>query len=89
MKCDCKAFQFIPRRPEEVGQWWLPRRKGFNINTWKPSCVCKHTHAEHKANRPNKCTKCPCFQFESDFACIGCDKKFEDHETLYETEAER
>jgi hypothetical protein len=25
----------------------------------------------------------------SDFACLSCDKKFEDHETLYETEAER
>jgi len=31
-KCVCKAFSFIPRRPEELGQWWLPRRKGFNIN---------------------------------------------------------
>ena len=36
--CDCKMFAFIPRRPEEVGQWWLVRRKGFNINQWKPSC---------------------------------------------------
>jgi hypothetical protein len=25
----------------------------------------------------------------SDFACISCDAKFEDHETLYETERER
>ena len=25
--CKCKRFQFIPRRPEEVGEWWLPRRK--------------------------------------------------------------
>ena len=55
-KCDCKHYAFIPRRPEELGQFWLPRRKGFNINQWKPSCICKHTHVEHKANRPNKCS---------------------------------
>merc|ERR1711908_149313 len=39
---NCKEFKFIPRRPEEVGQHWLPRRKGFDINTWRPSCkLCK------------------------------------------------
>ena len=88
-KCECKGFAFIPRRPEEVGQWWLPRRKGFNINTWRPSCTCKHTHEEHKPNRPTKCTKCSCFGFTSDFCCLGCDQKFEEHETIYETEKER
>lgn len=87
--CDCKAFRFIPRRPEEVGQWWLPRRKGFNVNTWRAMCKCKHTHEEHKATQPPKCTKCACYSFQSDFCCIGCDKMFEDHETLYETEQER
>lgn len=25
----------------------------------------------------------------SDFACIGCDQKYEEHETIYETEKER
>jgi hypothetical protein len=79
----------MPRRPEEVGMWWLPRRKGFNVNTWRASCKCKHTHVEHKANRPNKCQQCSCYQFESDFACIGCDQKAEEHSTLYETEKER
>ena len=88
-KCECKEFQFIPRRPEEVGMWWLPRRKGFNVNTWRPSCVCKHGHDEHKPNRPTKCKKCSCFSFQSDFACIGCDQKYEEHYTLYETEKER
>ena len=29
--CPCKGFKFIPRRPEEVGMDWLPRRKGFNV----------------------------------------------------------
>ena len=88
-KCDCKRFAFIPRRPEEVGEWWLPRRKGFNINTWGASCKCKHTHAEHKAKNPNSCTKCGCFGFTSAFRCIGCDQSYEDHETIYETEKER
>lgn len=38
--------------------------------------------------RPHKC-KCGCYNFESDFCCISCDQKYEDHETLWETEAER
>jgi hypothetical protein len=21
-------FDYVPNRPEEVGEWWLPRRKG-------------------------------------------------------------
>ena len=25
----CERFRYIPQRPEEVGEWWLPRRKGF------------------------------------------------------------
>jgi hypothetical protein len=32
---------------------------------------------------------CGCRGFISDFCCIGCDGKFEDHETLWETERER
>lgn len=88
-KCECKAFNFIPRRPEEIGMHWLPRRKGFNINTWGAPCNCQHSHAEHKAVRPNGCKTCGCYSFTSDFACISCNKKYEEHETLYETEKER
>ena len=59
--CKCQAFSFIPRRPEELGLWHLPRRKGFDVNSWRPSCVCKHTHEEHQAIRPHKClSKCGC-----------------------------
>ena len=29
--CQCRRFRYIPFRPEEVGEWWLPRRKGFNV----------------------------------------------------------
>lgn len=87
--CKCQAFRFIPRRPEELGQWWLPRRKGFNVNTWRPSCTCKHTHEEHSPVFPHRCSTCGCHDFISDFCCIGCDGKFEDHETVWETEKER
>ena len=87
--CDCKAFAFIPRRPEEIGMHWLPRRKDFNINTWRPNCKCKHSHIEHKPNRPTKCKKCSCFGFDSDFCCISCDRPYEEHFTYIETEKER
>ena len=36
--CKCKEFKFIPRRPEELGQWWMPRRKGFDINKFRAKC---------------------------------------------------
>lgn len=68
---------------------WLPRRKGFNINTWGASCTCSHTHMEHKPDRPHGCKKCSCYSFTSDFACISCNQKFEEHETIYEKESER
>lgn len=87
--CKCTGFRFIPRRPEELGEWWLPRRKGFDVNVWRPSCQCKHTHEEHSAVRPHKCKVCSCYDFISAFCCISCDQKFEDHETIYETEKER
>lgn len=35
-KCACKAMSFIPRRPEECGLYHLPRRKGFDVNKWRP-----------------------------------------------------
>lgn len=88
-KTGCKKFQFIPRRPEEVGMHWLPRRKDFNINKWRPSCKCKHSHEEHHPNRPMKCKKCACFGFQSDFVCIACDRPFEEHFTYFENEKER
>uniref|UniRef100_A0A061RCD5 Protein fam221b n=1 Tax=Tetraselmis sp. GSL018 TaxID=582737 RepID=A0A061RCD5_9CHLO len=91
--CRCKRFEFIPRRPEEVGEWWLPRRKGFNINTWRAKCKCKHSHDEHEppGTRSRRCraSGCGCGQFISDFLCVVCDKHWEEHETVIETEQER
>ena len=36
--CPCKVFQNIPQRPEECGMWWLPRRKDFNMKSWRAKC---------------------------------------------------
>ena len=33
-KCKCDGFQFMFQRPEEIGEYWLVRRKDFNIHTW-------------------------------------------------------
>lgn len=34
-RCSCRCFNYAPDRPEECGQWWLPRRKDFNIAEWR------------------------------------------------------
>ena len=33
--CRCISYSYCPSRPEECGQWWLPRRKDFNIIEWQ------------------------------------------------------
>ena len=38
LTCPCKSFMYIPTRPEEVGMWWLPRRKEFDVRTWRAKC---------------------------------------------------
>lgn len=35
------------RRPEEIGEWWLARRKGFNVHSWRAQCKCRHGHPQH------------------------------------------
>ncbi|CAJ1350110.1 unnamed protein product [Effrenium voratum] len=44
--CHCKGFRYMPRRPEEIGEWWLPRRKGFDVRIWRAKCKCHHSHEE-------------------------------------------
>lgn len=85
--CACQAYQFVPRRPEEVGDWWLVRRKGFNVHTWRAKCRCGHGHDEH--DPVHKRCRCGCARFTSNFACLACDKLWEDHETLFESAQER
>ena len=33
--CSCFHFNYAPERPEETGQWWLPRRKDFDVKSWQ------------------------------------------------------
>jgi len=33
-KCRCNGFSYCPTRPEECGQWWLPRRRDFDVIAW-------------------------------------------------------
>jgi len=90
LNCPCKAYKYVPTRPEECGMWWLPRRKDFDVRTWRAKCKCKHSHEEHAPTRPFRCKACGnCQEFFCDFACISCDCRWEDHEMLYETEDER
>mmetsp|Transcript_35843 Transcript_35843/g.113327 ORF Transcript_35843/g.113327 Transcript_35843/m.113327 type:complete len:305 (+) Transcript_35843:57-971(+) len=85
--CACKYFEFIPRRPEEVGEWWLPRRKGFDVTQWRAKCRCKHSHSDHMggANIMRRCTApdCGCSCFQSDFLCVVCDRRAHPHPTPY------
>jgi hypothetical protein len=37
--CGCRCFRYVPDRPEECGQWWLPRRKDFKIAEWRKVCI--------------------------------------------------
>ena len=87
--CPCKRFKWIPTRPEEVGMYWLPRRKDFKVSEWRAKCKCDHGHDSHQPNVSSKCNKCACFEFKPDFACVGCDGSWDDHETLYEFENQR
>ncbi|CAL1153310.1 unnamed protein product [Cladocopium goreaui] len=86
--CSCTGFRYIPRRPEEIGEWWLPRRKGFDIRIWRPKCKCQHSHEEHDPNTLS-CRCCGCHSFSSAWECITCEGKWEDHESLWENEEER
>jgi len=84
--CSCKRFKYIPSRPEEIGDDFLPRRRGFNIHTWRAKCRCGHPHGSHD---PNTLRGSGCNHFESHFLCAMCDRHWEDHETVFESEEER
>ncbi|XP_070542281.1 protein FAM221B-like [Ptychodera flava] len=83
--CGCKAFAFIPGRPEDIGEFWFQRRRDFDPTTWRAKCRCKHTHEEHDP-RSKRCRACGCGMFNSNFLCAACDKHWEEHETFFETE---
>lgn len=87
--CKCQRFEYIPTRPEECGEWWLPRRKEFNVHSYQAKCKCKHSHTQHTADYQKRCKVCRCQGFTSAFLCVVCDDHSENHETVWETAAER
>ncbi|XP_075415613.1 protein FAM221B [Tenrec ecaudatus] len=90
-QCRCLMFCFIPSRPEEVGEFWLTRRATFNPKAWRAQCRCKHSHEDHLATGSHPCRHqgCCCRFFESNFLCAACDRRWEEHETFFETEEAR
>lgn len=87
MSCKCKGFAWIPSRAEDVGEFWMQRRRDFDPSTWRAKCRCKHNHEEHEPAGMRRCRKgCGCGHFVSNFLCAACDKHWEDHETFFETE---
>ncbi|XP_044877276.1 protein FAM221B [Mauremys mutica] len=85
--CKCQSFIFIPSRPEDVGEFWLRKRVGFDPSAWRATCRCKHSHEQHApgASRACRATGCWCVSFESNFLCAACDRRWEEHETFFET----
>ena len=90
LACCCKAFAFIPGRSEDIGEWWLKGRPGFDVSAWYAKCRCKHTHIQHDPNT-RKCIVrgCACFVFDSNFLCAACDRHWEQHETYFESASTR
>ena len=56
---------------------------------WRAKCRCKCSSLDHSETPPYRCKACSCGGFQSDFLCVVCDKHWEDHSTVSETEAER
>uniref|UniRef100_A0A670Z0G0 Family with sequence similarity 221 member B n=1 Tax=Pseudonaja textilis TaxID=8673 RepID=A0A670Z0G0_PSETE len=89
--CRCQGFLFVPSCPEEVGEFWLRRRTGFDVASWRAKCRCTHTHEEHTPIGARACCVrgCSCMAFTSSFLCAACDRRWEEHETFFESEETR
>lgn len=88
--CKCKAYSWIPNRPEDIGEFWFQRRRNFDPTQWRAKCRCKHTHDKHDpVYRRCQVPGCGCGQFNSDFLCAACDRHWEAHETCFDTEDSR
>ncbi|XP_071845006.1 protein FAM221B-like isoform X2 [Apostichopus japonicus] len=90
--CPCRAFQFIPGRVEDIGEFWHQKRRDFDPLTWRAKCRCNHTHEDHECKTSLKRCKypgCGCSAFISNFLCAACDQHWEKHETVFEIEEER
>ncbi|XP_032069810.1 protein FAM221B-like [Thamnophis elegans] len=89
--CRCQGFLFVPTYPEEVGEFWLRRRTGFDVASWRAKCRCTHTHEEHSPIGARGCCVrgCSCMAFASSFLCAACDRRWEEHATFFESEETR
>lgn len=90
--CKCRRFLFAPGRPEDFGEFWLPKRRDFVREAYRMKCRCKHTHEDHDCYpAPHRCRVrgCACSAFTSASVCAACDQHWELHDTVFETEAER
>ena len=63
LNCKCEEFRFVPGRPEDVGEFWLKKRRNFDESKWRAKCRCKCPH-DHHDQKTLKCKKCSCFRFE-------------------------
>ncbi len=79
--CRCFGFNYMPSRPEECGQWWLPRRKDFDLKAWRRVSTTAYSLFFHSLQRVQSNPE--------EYACIGCDLKITDHETMFETRQQR
>ncbi len=89
LDCKCRAFNYIPTLPEEIGEYWIPYQPKFDYSKWKAKCKCKHGWNEHSVEKFMKCNACTCFNFNSNFCCVVCDKFWQDHHMNYELEHDR
>ncbi|KAJ8029109.1 hypothetical protein HOLleu_28431 [Holothuria leucospilota] len=90
--CPCRAYEFIPGRVEDIGEFWHQKRRNFDPTSWRAKCKCKHTHIEHECKTSLKRCKhagCGCGSFMSVFLCAACDQHWEQHITVFETEEDR
>lgn len=87
--CKCSGYSYCPARPEECGQWWLPRRKDFDIKEWrKVSKICSICSFRRFRITMTRFTS-PSIQRirekPHEYVCIGCEQKVSDHETVFES----
>lgn len=86
----CTGYNYAPVLPEECGQWWLSRRKDFNVVEWrKVSCPSRHTWLTGTDTDINNFNLQRVRTNPHEYACIGCEASVADHETVFESRAGR
>ena len=68
--CPCKAYAWIPNRPEDIGEFWFQRRRNFDPTKWRAKCKCKHTHDFHDPNT-RRCKTAGNEIYKCTFTCLS------------------